>query len=64
VRDFVDAKRAAASMHRSQFGENSIFARIPEEMRNQFYGEERFYQARPAWDDAAHPSQDFPAPTS
>jgi LmbE family N-acetylglucosaminyl deacetylase len=48
VHDFVAAKRLAASMHRSQFGENSMMARIPEDMRAQFYGEERFFQARPA----------------
>lgn len=60
VKDFVDAKRAAASMHRSQFGENSMFARIPEDLRGRFYGEERFYQARPAWDMDAKPAKDFP----
>ena len=48
VHDFVAAKRLAASMHRSQFGENSMMARIPEDMRALFYGEERFLQARPA----------------
>ena len=48
VHDVVAAKRLAASMHRSQFGENSMMARIPEDMRAQFYGEERFFQARPA----------------
>jgi hypothetical protein len=40
-------KRAAAGMHRTQFGENSMFARIPEEFRTQFYGEERFFRAHP-----------------
>jgi LmbE family N-acetylglucosaminyl deacetylase len=49
VRGYIAAKRAAASMHRSQFGENSIFARIPEDLRETFYGEERFFQARPEW---------------
>jgi mycothiol S-conjugate amidase len=53
-------KRAAAGMHRSQFGENSMFARIPEDMRAQFYGEERFYQARPQWPDGEQPHSDFP----
>jgi LmbE family N-acetylglucosaminyl deacetylase len=47
VSDLVEQKRAAAGMHRTQFGENSIFARIPEEFRQQFYGEERFFRARP-----------------
>jgi LmbE family N-acetylglucosaminyl deacetylase len=57
----ADVKRAAAGMHKSQFGENSMFARIPEEMRTQFYGEERFYQARPAWPEGAEPESGFPA---
>lgn len=47
VHDFTASKRLAATMHRSQFGENSMMARIPEDMRAQFYGEERFFQARP-----------------
>jgi mycothiol S-conjugate amidase len=51
TRDLVDLKRAAAGMHRSQFGENSIFARIPEEFRDKFYGEERFFRARPEGHD-------------
>ncbi len=55
VREFTDAKRAAAGMHRSQFGENSLFARIPEDLRASFYGEERFYQARPAIAGTAAP---------
>ncbi|MCA9852507.1 MAG: hypothetical protein KC482_02730, partial [Dehalococcoidia bacterium] len=44
-------KRSAAGMHRTQFGENSLFARIPEEFRIQFYGEERFFRARPGGQD-------------
>jgi LmbE family N-acetylglucosaminyl deacetylase len=48
VREFVAAKRRAASMHRSQFGENSMMARIPDDLRESFYGEERFFRARPA----------------
>jgi mycothiol S-conjugate amidase len=47
VRNFVAAKRRAAGMHRSQFGENSMMARIPEDLRDAFYGEERFFRARP-----------------
>ena len=47
VSDFIDAKRRAAGMHRSQFGENSVMARIPEDLRATFYGEERFFRARP-----------------
>ncbi|MFN0096781.1 MAG: PIG-L family deacetylase [Dehalococcoidia bacterium] len=53
--DLSAMKRNAAGMHKSQFGENSIFARIPEDLRAKFYGEERFFQARPAWDDGAEP---------
>jgi LmbE family N-acetylglucosaminyl deacetylase len=47
VSGFVDLKRRAAGMHRSQFGENSMMARIPEDLRALFYGEERFFRARP-----------------
>ncbi len=47
VSDYVAMKRAAASMHRSQFGENSMMAKIPEDLRAAFYGEERFFRARP-----------------
>ena len=56
VSAFIDAKRRAAGMHRSQFGENSMMARIPEDLRAAFYGEERFFRARPegAPREAAH----------
>lgn len=47
VQAFVEHKRRAAGMHRSQFGENSMLARVPEDLRAMFYGEERFLQARP-----------------
>jgi LmbE family N-acetylglucosaminyl deacetylase len=53
VSAFVEVKRRAASMHKSQFGENSMMARIPEDLRAKFYGEERFYLARPAREDGA-----------
>ncbi len=46
-------------MHRSQFGENSMFSRIPEDLRDQFFGEERFYQARPQWPENGEPVHDF-----
>lgn len=62
VSQFVTQKRAAASMHRSQFGENSLFARIPDDLRAQFYGEERFFQASPEWPAGAEPAYDFPPP--
>ena len=60
VSDFVAQKRAASGMHKSQFGENSMFARIPEELRARFFGEERFYQARPEWPADAEPTTEFP----
>ena len=59
--DLAGPKRLAAGMHRSQFGENSIFARVPEDLRETFYGEERFYQARPPWPDGAEPIADLRA---
>jgi N-acetyl-1-D-myo-inositol-2-amino-2-deoxy-alpha-D-glucopyranoside deacetylase len=55
-----DLKRKAASMHRSQFGENSVFARIPDDMRQQFYAVERFYQARPEWKDGRQLERSLP----
>lgn len=51
----VDVKRLAAAMHRTQFGENSLFARIPDELRQRFYGEEQFFRARPVWPEGAPP---------
>lgn len=57
---FVDRKRSAARMHKSQFGENSMFARIPEDMQAEFYGQERFFQARPEWPEGAEPETELP----
>ena len=59
VSDLVERKRAAAGMHRSQFGENSLFARIPEEFVERFYGEERFFRARPEWPEGSAPETDI-----
>jgi LmbE family N-acetylglucosaminyl deacetylase len=59
--DLASAKRLASGMHRSQFGENSMFARLPEDLRERFYGEERFFQAHPAWLDGAEPMADLEA---
>lgn len=53
--DLGDMKRRAAGMHKSQFGENSIFARMPEDLRARFYAEERFFQAIPEWAPEATP---------
>ena len=57
TREFVASRRRAAGMHRSQFGENSMWAKIPDDLVTQVWGEERFFQARPAWpgDAAARP---------
>ncbi len=55
VSAYVEAKRTAAGMHRTQFGENSLFARIPEEFLQAFYGEERFFRARPEWPEGSTP---------
>jgi len=60
VRAYIEVKRAAAGMHRSQFGENSMFARIPDDLRDRFYGEERFFQARPERPAGAETLTDFP----
>ncbi len=57
--DLAHMKRAAASMHRSQFGESSMMNRMPEEMAQRFYGEERFYQARPTWEEGRVPVTDL-----
>lgn len=59
VSEFIPLKRLAAGMHRSQFGEGSMFARVPPEMHARFYGEERFYQARPQWPEGAEPATGF-----
>ena len=60
VSEFVEQKRAASGMHKSQFGENSMFSRIPDDLRGQFFAEERFYQARPEWPEDAEPAGEFP----
>ncbi len=47
-------------MHRSQFGEGSLFSRIPDDLRDRFDSEERFYQARPEWPEGAPALAGFP----
>ena len=59
VTQYIELKRLASGMHRSQFGENSMFARVPQEMQGRFYGEERFYQARPQWPEDGEPATGF-----
>ena len=56
---YAETKRRAAAMHRSQFGENSMFARIPDDMRARFYGEERFFRARPEFAEGEPVLSDF-----
>jgi N-acetyl-1-D-myo-inositol-2-amino-2-deoxy-alpha-D-glucopyranoside deacetylase len=56
---YADAKRRAASMHRSQFGESSMFARIPDDMRARFFGEERFFRGRPEFAEGEPARTDF-----
>jgi hypothetical protein len=46
-------------MHRTQFGERGMWSRVPEDLMERFYGEERFYQARPAWAEDAEPRRGF-----
>ena len=60
VSSFVEAKRRARSMHRSQFGEGGFFSRIPEDLRDRLDSEERFYQGRPEWPPTTPPSMGFP----
>lgn len=59
TREFVAEKRRSSSMHRTQFGENGMWSKVPEDLAAEFYGEERFYQARPAWPEGAEPSTGF-----
>ena len=59
TRDFVAEKRRASSMHRTQFGENGMWSKVPEDLAEAFYGEERFYQARPEWPEGAEPRNGF-----
>lgn len=59
TREFVAMRRRAAGMHRSQFGENSMWAKIPDDLVAQVWGEERFYQARPGWPEDAAARTDF-----
>lgn len=60
VSAFVAAKRSARTMHRTQFGEGGVFARIPEDLRDRFDSEERFFQARPALPADAPREAGFP----
>lgn len=55
----IEAKRRAASMHRTQFGEGGMWSRIPDDLLPQMYGEERFYQARPTWPENAEAQRGF-----
>ncbi|HJN91636.1 MAG TPA: PIG-L family deacetylase, partial [Dehalococcoidia bacterium] len=59
VRAHLESKQRASSMHRSQFGEGSVFSKMPDDLREQFFAEERFYRARPAWNDDDQPLVSF-----
>jgi LmbE family N-acetylglucosaminyl deacetylase len=59
VRAYIEAKQRGSSMHRSQFGEGSMFSKLPDDLRAQFFAEERFYRARPAWNDGDDPLVSF-----
>ena len=37
-----------------------MFSKIPEDLMASFYGEERFYQARPEWTEGAEALTEFP----
>ena len=58
-RPFIELRQRAASMHRTQFGEGGMFSRVPADLRDRFLGEERFYQAHPAWPEGQQPQNDF-----
>ncbi|MSP13773.1 MAG: GlcNAc-PI de-N-acetylase [Chloroflexi bacterium] len=47
VRDTVDNKVAALQCHRTQFGANNLFRRVPEEMMKEIMSQEVFYLAWP-----------------
>jgi len=56
---YIEMKRRASSMHRSQFGESGFFSRVPDDLRARMYGQERFYQGRPEWPEDNEPVQGF-----
>ena len=58
-RPVIELRQRAAAMHRTQFGEGGMFSRMPDDLRDRFLGEERFYQARPAWPEVQQPRNDF-----
>jgi LmbE family N-acetylglucosaminyl deacetylase len=57
--NYVTQKRAAAAMHRTQFGDGGMWSKMPEDLTAQMYGEERFYQARPEWPEGDEPTEGF-----
>jgi LmbE family N-acetylglucosaminyl deacetylase len=59
TRRYIDMKRRASSMHRSQFGESGFFSRVPDDLRDQMYGHERFFQGRPEWPEGQEPVEGF-----
>ena len=59
VRPYGETKHRSAGMHRSQWGEGSIFAGMPDDLRELAFGDELFYRMRPAWPEDAEPSEGF-----
>lgn len=55
----VDAKWAALRCHRTQFGPDNLFRRLPEELMRQMMAHEYFAQARPTPPDGAPKSDDL-----
>lgn len=56
---YIEMKRRASSMHRSQFGESGFFSRVPQDLRDQMYGQERFFQGRPEWPEGQEAAEGF-----
>lgn len=56
----MEARRAATRMHRTQFGADGFAARVPADLAAQLYGQERFYQAFPAWEPDRPATSEFP----
>ena len=59
ARPYDRTKHRSAGMHRSQWGEGSIFAGMPDDLRQLAFGDELFYRMRPEWPEEAEPSEGF-----
>jgi mycothiol S-conjugate amidase len=60
-RDYFDQKRQAMRAHQTQFGEDSFFVKIPDDMIRKTMGNEHFIQVHPAPDPSLpqNPSSDL-----